>query len=256
MPAGTGTYRARVDPSWNGPVAPNGGVLAATMLRAAEAELGAGAPPARTISAEFLDAPQTGEAVLKVERLRDGRRVAAAEVRLQQEDRTVCLATIVFSAAREGDRALAEPVQLPPPPPAQAAPPPEFLAQVPPLFAQLEIQPTEGGWIFSDGDRGHTGGWIGFRGDPTPLNSARLCALCDLWWPSVFTALPGPAGVPTLQLTVQLRSTARALPGPVFARFSSDRIQEGHVEERGELWSADGRLLAQSTQLALLLPLN
>jgi hypothetical protein len=42
----------------------------------------------------------------------------------------------------------------------------------------------------------------------------------------------------------------------VLARFRTATMAEGHFEERGELWSADGRLLAESVQLALLLPLT
>jgi acyl-CoA thioesterase len=38
----------------------------------------------------------------------------------------------------------------------------------------------------------------------------------------------------------------------VLARFDTRTVHEGHLEERGELWSADGRLLAESDQLALL----
>jgi hypothetical protein len=40
---------------------------------------------------------------------------------------------------------------------------------------------------------------------------------------------------------------------PMLARFETRHLQEGHIEERGELWSSDGQLLAQSQQLALLL---
>jgi hypothetical protein len=41
---------------------------------------------------------------------------------------------------------------------------------------------------------------------------------------------------------------------PVLARYDSRNALEGHVDESGEVWSADGRLLAESRQLALLLP--
>jgi hypothetical protein len=44
--------------------------------------------------------------------------------------------------------------------------------------------------------------------------------------------------------------------GPVLARFETRNVLEGHVEESGELWSADGRLLAESRQLALLVPFD
>jgi len=42
-------------------------------------------------------------------------------------------------------------------------------------------------------------------------------------------------------------------PGePLAARFGTRLVHDGFWEEDGELWSADGRLLAHSRQLALL----
>ena len=42
--------------------------------------------------------------------------------------------------------------------------------------------------------------------------------------------------------------------GPLLARFTSRLARDGYFEEDGELWTADGTLVAQSRQLALLLP--
>jgi acyl-CoA thioesterase len=44
-------------------------------------------------------------------------------------------------------------------------------------------------------------------------------------------------------------------PGdPVLARFSSSTSHDGFFEEDGAIWAPDGTLLAQSRQLALLIP--
>jgi hypothetical protein len=37
-------------------------------------------------------------------------------------------------------------------------------------------------------------------------------------------------------------------------RFQTLEASEGYLEESGEVWSADGRLLAESRQLAVLNP--
>jgi acyl-CoA thioesterase len=252
---GDGRYTAQVDPVWNGPVAPNGGVLAATMLRAAEAELGEPRPPVRTISAHFLDAPAAGEVEISIELLRRGHRVGFAEARMHQGGKLTCTATVGFSAARPGEL------------PLRASRPdlpshhgrvldPQAIARFPPVFAQLEMEPTEGPEIFSGAGEAHTGGWMAIRDDPGPLDAARLCALCDLWWPAVFSATDGPLAVPTLQLTVYLRRTEPVPAGPVYARFTTREVIEGQLEEIGELYSRDGELLAESRQLALLIPLK
>ncbi len=251
---GPGRYAATVDSGFNGPVAPNGGVLAATMVRAAEAELGPAGPPARSISAHYLSAPEPGPLELQVSVLRAGRRVSFVEVRMLQHDRLVAQATIIGSRAREGDwsSASAEPPTAPEP--AQVAPVDgSEIPGGPPIFARLEMRPVFGPGILAGSGEALVGGWLAFADDREPLDAARLCALCDIWWPAMFSAQTTLVGVPTLTLTVHLRTTEGAVRGPVLARFESLNAIEGHVEESGQLWSADGRLLAESRQLALLL---
>jgi hypothetical protein len=251
-PLGAGRYAGRVDSAWNGPAAPNGGVLAATMLRAAQAELGEDAPPPRTVAAHFLAPPAAGPIELRVEVLRHGARVEACDVRLYQSDALMCQATIVCSAARPQSADLTRPAPPLPLPEAVDLVDVGQLTIAPPVFDQLEIRPTLGAPIFAGAAEALTGGWMALRDDPAPLDGARLCALCDLWWPAVFSLLHRPAAVPTIQLTVYLRAMARAVSAPVFARFQTRQIAEGHLEESGELWSTAGELLAESRQLALL----
>ena len=250
---GRGRYSAEVREEWNGPAAPNGGILAATMLRAAQAELGPDAPPPRTLAAHYLQAPAAGPVTLDVEVLRQGKRVRAAEVRLRQADRLAASATIIFSAARAQAATL---TRTPPSP----VPDPENVAELalgqlpgaPPLFDAVRLAPALGPPPFRRGEQALTGGWLALRGDDAPLDAARLCAMSDLWWPAVFGILDGPAGAPTIQLTIHLRLTAHEIAPPVFARFETRVIAEAHLEESGELWSRDGALLAESRQLALL----
>lgn len=251
-PAGRGRYRAVVDPTWSGPVAPNGGVLAAIMVRATQTELGARAPAPRTIAAHYLDAPPPGPVEIAVEVLRRGKRVTACEVRMRAEDRLVCQATIVGSAAREQAFWLRRDPPLAPPPAAVPAVDGANVPGAPAIFGRVNFRPTFGPAIFSGGEEAVTGGWAAIGDDDCPLDAARLCALCDLWWPPLFGRLSRPAALPTLQLTVYLRDTTERVLPPVLARFTTTTIREGHLEERGELWSADGELVAESEQLALL----
>ena len=250
---GGGRYDARIMPEWMGPAAPNGGILAATMLRAAESELGRAAPPARTVAAHYFEAPASGPARLHVEVLRRGKRVSACEVRLIQDDRLVSSATFVFSAPREQATTLRRVLLDDLPDPATV---PELdlrrLPGAPPVFEAVELRPTLGEPPFTGAAEAITGGWMALRDDDAPLDPARLCALADLWWPAVFSMVEGRAAVPTIQLTVYLRSVARAVHPPVFARFETRVIAEAHLEESGELWSAAGELLVESRQLALL----
>jgi acyl-CoA thioesterase len=248
-------FRAHTDPAWNGTVAPNGGVLAALMARAVQIGFGAPERPVRSISTHYLDRPEPGPVELQVEPLRPGKRVAVYSVRLTQGDRLKVLGTIICSAARP--QALTRAAAAPQAPPAASIEPLEPLpgAGLPPVFHQLEMRSVFGGPPLSGARDALAGGWLSLRGDDEPLDAARLIAMCDLWWPAIFPTLRTPDGAPTLQLTVYLRDTGGQARAPVLARYETKTISEGHFEERAELWSSDGRLLAESVQLALLLPL-
>lgn len=252
---GDGRYRAWMTDAWNGPAAPNGGMLAATIVRAVEAEAGAGAPPVRTVSAQFLDAPAPGEVEVVVAQLRGGRRVAVYAARIVQADRLMVTATLILSASRPASVARAAPAPQVP----AAADVPALRTPVTPgrpaVFERVSMRPLFGAPPFTQAADALAGGWVALREDDEPLDAARLVALCDLWWPAIFAVLATPDGAPTLQLTVMLRDTSGTAEPPILARFETRTVSEGHFEERGELYARDGRLLAESVQLALLLPL-
>jgi hypothetical protein len=83
--------------------------------------------------------------------------------------------------------------------------------------------------------------------------------LADVWWPPSLEPLRAPAIAPTIDLTVHIRADLPrgGLPDQaVLGRFVTSAAVNGTMEEDGELFLADGTLLAQSRQLALLAPLG
>jgi len=129
-----------------------------------------------------------------------------------------------------------------------------------PIHDRYEHRPALGAPPFSGGSEALTGGWIRLAEDQRPLDAELLAAYSDAWPPAVFSRTQSEAltaGVPTIDLTVHFRTT---LPDPAavpdawtLSVFRSRLVREGFVEEDGEMWSADGQLLAISRQLALLL---
>jgi acyl-CoA thioesterase len=203
------------------------------------------------ISAHFLEPAPAGPAEIEVEILRRGKRVAAAEARMYEDGKLACLTTVIFSAARDQELDLAASPPPAPPPSAVEPIPEEELQSFPNTFQQLEMRPVFGTPEEFGKREATSGGWLSLRGDEEPLDAARLCAICDLWWPALFGLLEQPVAVPTLQLTVHIRSVEPLAQAPVLARFQARSLLEGHVEEGSEIWSEDGRLLAESHQLAL-----
>ena len=109
----------------------------------------------------------------------------------------------------------------------------------------------------TDGDQAVAGGWIRFA-DPQTVDAFAAAAIADAWIPPIFSRVAEPMVVPTIDLTVHFRSTL-PLPGAadddwLLCMFRTTVVQEGFLEEDGEIWSRDGRLIAHSRQLAVAMP--
>jgi hypothetical protein len=64
---------------------------------------------------------------------------------------------------------------------------------------------------------------------------------------------------PTIDLTIHFRVPMPRAPDPdpdelCLARFRTRLVHEGFFDEDGVIWAKDGTVLAQSRQLAILLP--
>jgi acyl-CoA thioesterase len=251
-PLGEGAWRATCDPGWSTNRGPNGGYLAAIVLRAMLAELDDPAREPRSLTCQYLRPPAPGELRVDVVVERAGRSVSFVTARLSQDGRPCVLAMAVLSLQLEGalDYAGTPPV----------VPGPDGLAPAPPvpglpMTEHFEARPALGAPPFAGADEAVTGGWLRFA-DSELLDAPALAMYADAWMPSPFARLRAPVGAPTLDLTVHFRAPAAAAAiaadEPVLAVFRSSTSADGFFEEDGELWTADGVLLAQSRQLALI----
>jgi len=247
-----GSYDAWIHPEWSGPMAPNGGYLAAILLRATRTELGRDNLPPRTLSVHYPRAAAPGPARIDVVALRTGSASAVYRSDMYQNDELICTALLTCAATRSNT------LRLPPTMPAVqpwheiASGPHDLGPGAPSIYGRIDIWPCFGAPPFSGGAEALTGGWIRFRDDAGPLEPEALVACADIWWPAVYSIATGFVGPPTLELTVHLRATG-AVAGPVLGRYRTRTISEGYFEESAEIWSADGTLLAEAGQLALIL---
>jgi len=249
QPDGELAFSCTIEPDWWVIAGPNGGYIAAILTRAL-ASVG-GERPVRSLTVQYLRAPEQGPARVEVVRERVGRSVSFLSARLVQEGRPAALALAVLADDREEsvrfDRSAPPEVPLPEDLEPLARP-----KELPPFGNQFDYRFALGPPPFSGAGEALTGGWLRLS-EQRPLDAALAVALTDSWPPAVFTASTAPLAVPTLDLTVHLRG---ALPRPgdwVLGRFQTRLARAGFLEEDGELWSRDGELLAQSRQLALAL---
>lgn len=247
---GDGSFDCEIAPDWWVVAGPNGGYLAAMLVRALDEAAGGRDRPLRSLTVHYLRAPDAGAARIEVEVERAGRTVSFARARLLQDERPCALALAVLADARDGlELEHAEAPAIPSPDEIEPA---DDRPGSPPFGRQFDYRPALGGAIFDGNRDALAGGWLCLRRE-SPLDAALVVALCDSWFPAVFSVAREPLAVPTLDLTVHLRAPLPLPADWVLGRFVTRTARDGFLEEDGELFSRDGRLLAQSRQLALTL---
>lgn len=230
---------------------PNGGLLLALATRAMLTTLER--PAVLTVTGHFLRPTTPGAASVSVDVLRAGR-ISTARTTVTQDERLTLHA--VGSFANRGELGTLRRLDLTPPelpPPDHCLDVPTIVANgfdLPPVFRRLDHRvPPPLAHALRTGDSTHAAisGW--FRPLRGAVDEATMPFLMDAMFPPVFV-LGGPiAFTPTLEFTVQVRR-----PPPVgwmAYRFATRAISGGIMEEDGQLWTADGELIALSRQTAL-----
>jgi acyl-CoA thioesterase len=248
-----GGWTLDITPRWNIGANPNGGYILAAMVRPILDDLDK--PDPLTISAHYLRPTSIGAADLRVDVFRKGRMHTHVQASLIQDTERVRLLAAFGDLANVSGPTLvrSSPPALPPPEECLGRDkPPPFMAGTPEMMRRFETRfAPDTAWLRGErSDVTSVTGWVRFA-DGRPADVASLPLFADAFPPAVFAI--GPTGwVPTIELTVHVR--ARPAPGWLRARFETRFLVNGYLEEDGELWDADDNLVAQSRQLALLLP--
>ena len=255
-------FAAEVSPDWRAGRGPHGGYLAAILLRAMTLAVGDPARAPRSLTIHYARAPQPGPVSVETVIERAGRSLSTVSARMEQEGRLTALVLGAFSVPWSGPEI--DDMPMPPVAPARAPGPPRCGTsegrEIPPMAAHITLQPRFGGRPFSGEEQPmEFGGWLG-HAEERASDALSLVFFVDALIPDPFMRLPEPNAAPTIDLTVHFRC-APAAPGAgterlCLARTRCRLIHEGFFEEDGILWGADGRVLAQSRQLALLLPMG
>jgi hypothetical protein len=234
---------------------PNGGYIAAVILRAMTARVGdIDGPPRgpRSLTVHYPAAPAVGPATVTTEVVRAGRSLVTIAARLEQGGAPMATALAAFSAPWPTPAWTDRPAPAPPGPDDAAilgreGPPMPFIRYWDYRFTR---PPSGAGTADIEG-------WIRQAADE-PIDAIVVAAMTDAFPPAVFAKFDSPSPVPTIDLTVHFRT---GLPHPgldagafVLGRFSTRTAANGFIEEDGELWAPDGTLLAQSRQFAVVLP--
>lgn len=260
-PAGEGRYSGRVHSCYNIGGNPNGGYLMALAVSALRDRLPQHPDPV-SIGIHYLR-PGIGDEACEVqtEVIRAGRSVSTARATLLQQGvaRLEVLATMGAlgtgeSGTKSSEADAVQRLTIPMP----SMPPPEqcvarsgaaqgiTIALLDRLDIRLHPDDAKPGLL----PEARLRGWIRFLDGREPDPFASLL-FADAFPPAVFGLLGVVGWVPTIELTVHLRS--RPAPGWVLGQFSARDLDDGRLIEDGLLWDSTGRLIAQCRQLAMLL---
>ena len=245
-----GTYRAQLTDRWNALGGrPNGGYVLGACIRALGDAIAV--PDPLAVSAFFLRPAAPGPASITTEVARRGRRVSTGEVRLVQDGREVLRTMASFTDLAQST---GRTVLLAPPPDLPGVDDATDLLggrSIPDVTIvdrydyRVAAMP---GWVQGKptGDASMQF-WLRFH-DERPVDTLGLVAMVDAAWPAVLEL--GEAGSSTVELTVHVRARPRA--GWLACRVTTRYVLGGYHEEDFEIWDREGRLVAQSRQLALL----
>lgn len=245
-----GAHTVTVSEDWNTPNGtPNGGYVLALVLNAVIAE--SPLPDPLSASITYFRPPASGDATVHVTPLRLGRRVATFAATLHQGDTAVVHAVVsMHDADATGDINHPSPEH-------PAYPAPDACIDVMGALPMGEVP------IVDRFDYRHESVPAWMEGTPSgdmtatywvrPKDARPIDALCC----SVLVDAYPPVSVEIGQLrsaTVQLTIHFRRRPATAWAlsRVVTHHVIDGFHEEDVELWDEQGRLIAQSRQLALL----
>lgn len=255
-------YEVRLDGGWVVGGGVNGGYALAVVGAVLRTHLGErGHPDPLTVSAHYLSPSVPGEGLVRVRVRRQGGRRSVVQATLLQADAGAggepverLLVTAIYGALAQNPERVREipPVELPPLEQcvSMADAPPE-VRRIGPLLDRhaTRLDPAHVGWAMgSPSGAGVIQGWFAFA-DHRPLDAVALLFVLDALPPATMD-LGRPGWAPTLELTCHVR--ARPAPGWARVRHETRVVVDGSFEEDCWVWDAEGHLVAQSRQLALL----
>jgi acyl-CoA thioesterase len=235
-------------------VGPFGGVTSATLLRAVlEDEARIGDPLALTVN--FCAAISRGSFDLELSQSRTNRSTQHWSIILNQAEGGIgATATAVFAVRREGFSH--QPAQRPDVAAFETLTPYRTLESVA-WIQQYEFRFVEGAPDFRPDPRALPGSsrsqfWI--RDVPArPLDFLSLAAMGDAFFARIFHVRGAVVPFGTVSLTTYFHADAAELArqgtGPILAVADASVFHKGFSDQKGELWSPAGQLLATCYQI-------
>ena len=234
---------------WNIVAGPNGGYLAALIAKAMTDSIDEPSRGLRSITVHYLARAELDEAEIAVDIVRAGRSLSTVQATMHQGDRVICSSIAAFSVAWTSGDTWSLPLS-----PRAHDTGVDIEGTQPLVHQNWSGVPIVDAPFFSGRGSPRVAQWIRAI-KPRPLDAIELVAISDAIPPAGFPAMKHRASMPTVDLTVHIRTSLPLDPPPdddrVHAECNTHHVADGFADEDCHIWSADGRLLAQSRQLSI-----
>lgn len=254
--AGAGRWTGTLSNRWDIGDKPNGGYLLAAAIRAMGGALGPEHPHPFSVNAHYLRPGVAGAVTVDVDIVRQGRTLATVTGSLTQagKERLRLIGSFGDLTRNGGPSVVAGTPPYIPPPEECVSRNTSSMHYKPSRIAEnmeVRLNPATGWTKGTPSGVADISGWLRFTDGRQP-DIVSLALFADAMPPAVFEVLPTSQWVPTVELTVHFRAVPA--PGWLRARFMTRFLVGGFFEEDGELWDSTGQLVAQSRQLAMVIP--
>lgn len=251
-------FGAEVAPDWRAGRGPHGGYLAAMLLRALMESVCDAERAPRSLTIHYARAPDPGPARIATTLEREGRSLSTLSARMHQGDELMALALAAFSLPWAGPEIseLAMPAVAPADPSREGL---KLMEHGPEFARHIVLQPRMEGRPFDGSEHPMLiRAWMGLV-EPRPIDALSLAFFSDALIPTPYMRIKEWYAVPTIDLTVHFSARMRPAPDAAphelcLAQATSEQLHDGFFVEDSQIWAAGGTLLAQSRQLAIVIP--
>ena len=242
-----GMFKASVTANWSINGNPNGGYLMALLANAMMQTVEKTATP--IITANFLTRAEPGEAEIHLERIAQSTQFDRIQASLVQGGRERIRSLGTF--AKENSEGAEKRYEKSEPEIARL----EDCVVVPEIpnyslfnWVDERLDPSCAGWMMGSlAEKSEIRGWIRFK-EERLIDTLSIILFADSFPPPILASQGIVAWVPSIEFSVNIRNLPKTkwLKGVFRTRF----VDNGILEEDGEIWDGNGELVAISRQIA------
>ncbi len=238
---------AQAPESWRQGRAMFGGVVAAAALARAREHADGRIPVTMQL---VYSGPVTGPSTVTVTPLSSGRSYTSVRSSIHEGDKLRCSADVCFGVPRPDTVRMQPPLKADLPDRDSLMEAPFLKGMMPDFLQHFAIRYSGGGLPFTGSNSSWLAGWCRHR---TPAGSAHeaLIGLMDAWPTPALSIMTAPHAASTVSWSLSFVDVPDTVTTDdwFFFDYRCTSAANGHTHNRGRMWDASGKLVAEGRQL-------